>query len=97
MEKRARLADFSVITSDNPDFEEPEKIISEIEGYMDGCPHICITDRAEAIKWTVENSRAGDVVLFAGKGHEDYQIIKGVHEPFDERGIILETASLIQA
>jgi len=89
----AEFADFTVITSDNPDFEDPSAIISDIEKELTGCPHICITDREEAIKYAVKNSLPGDIIIFAGKGHEDYQLICGNKVPFCERRIIEETAA----
>ncbi len=99
-ERRAELAhaagelsDFAVITSDNPGGEDPDKIISEIEEELpDGFPHICITDREAAIEYAVDNAKAGDIVLLAGKGHEDYQLIRGDKVPFCERELILKYA-----
>jgi len=88
----AELADFSVVTSDNPDFEDPLNIIRDIESGMGDAPHIAIADRAEAVRYAVDNAQDGDVILFAGKGHEDYQIIEGAHVPFCERDIILDAA-----
>ncbi len=88
----ALFADFSIITSDQPDKENPLDIISDIERNMNGAPHVCIADRAEAVKYAVENSKPGDIVLFAGKGHELYQLIEGTYVPFNEREIITKTA-----
>ena len=84
-----RLCDFAVITSDNPDKEEPMQIIREIASFCE-CPYIMIADRAEAIRYAVENSREGDIVLLAGKGHERYQLIEGKRVPFCERDLLLE-------
>ncbi len=89
----AQYADFTIVTSDNPDFEEPEKIIADIVAGLDGAPHVAISDRAEAIRYAIENARSGDIILFAGKGHEDYQIIEGKHVPFCERDLILRFAA----
>lgn len=89
------LCDFVIITSDNPDNENPEQIIAEIAHYVGACPHICISDRADAIRYAVEHSRPGDMVLFAGKGHEDYQLIDGRHVPFCERELIREAVSRV--
>ena len=89
----AELADFCIVTSDNPDREDPDKIIADIVDGLDGAPHIAIADRAEAIRYAIDNARDGDVILFAGKGHEDYQIVDGVHVPFCERDIILSYAN----
>jgi UDP-N-acetylmuramoyl-L-alanyl-D-glutamate--2,6-diaminopimelate ligase len=52
--------------------------------------HMVITDRREAIKYAIHNALKDDVILLAGKGHEDYQEIKGVHYPFDEKVIVKE-------
>ena len=92
-EVAAELADFCIVTSDNPDREDPDKIIADIVDGLDGAPHIAIADRAEAIRYAIDNARDGDVILFAGKGHEDYQIVDGVHVPFCERDIILSYAN----
>ena len=82
--------DSAIITSDNPRFEEPDKIIDDIETGIkktDG-EYIRITDRKEAIRYAIKNGRRGDVIVLAGKGHEDYQEIKGVKYPMDERDLI---------
>ncbi len=86
------LADFAVITTDNPDFEDPEAIVSEIASYYtdDMCPHKVIVDRAEAIRYLLSIAGAGDVLLFCGKGHETYQIVRGVHVPFSEKELITD-------
>ena len=84
------LADLTVITSDKPRFEEPLDIIKDIEtgiGKTEG-KHISIPDRREAIKYVIENGRPGDIIVLAGKGHEDYQEIKGKKYPMDERVLI---------
>ncbi len=88
----AELADFAVITSDNPDFEEPEQIIRDIACWFseDVCPFVSIADRREAIRYTLDHARPGDMLLFCGKGHEDYQLIRGVKEPFSEKKIIAQ-------
>ena len=89
-EVSGRLADLSVITSDNPRFEEPEAIIEDIItgiSKTDG-KYVKIVDRKEAIKYVIDNGQPGDVIVLAGKGHEDYQEIKGEKFPMDERDII---------
>ncbi|MCR5671868.1 MAG: UDP-N-acetylmuramoyl-L-alanyl-D-glutamate--2,6-diaminopimelate ligase [Butyrivibrio sp.] len=91
-EVSGRYADVTIITSDNPRFEEPEDIINDIETGIkktDG-KYIKITDRKEAIRYAIENGRQGDIIVLAGKGHEDYQEIKGVKYPMDERVLIAE-------
>ena len=82
-----RLSDFSIITSDNPRTENPQKIVDQIEDGMkktDG-KYICITDRREAIGYALDNAKAGDVIILAGKGQETYQIIGKEKFDFDER------------
>ncbi|MBP5236211.1 MAG: UDP-N-acetylmuramoyl-L-alanyl-D-glutamate--2,6-diaminopimelate ligase [Clostridia bacterium] len=94
-EAAGSLADFSVITSDNPGYEDPDMIIAEVESFLpEGADHICITDRAEAVRYAVINSQPGDVVLFAGKGHENYQYVRGAKVPFSERELILKYAGI---
>ena len=91
-EVSGRLADLTVITSDNPRFEEPLDIIKDIEtgiGKTNG-KHISIPDRKEAIRYVITTGQPGDVIVLAGKGHEDYQEIKGVKYPMDERVLISE-------
>ncbi len=91
-EVSGRLADLTIITSDNPRFEEPQDIIDDIKtgiGRTDG-KYVEICDRKEAIKYAIANGQPGDVIVLAGKGHEDYQEIKGVKYPMDERVLIAE-------
>lgn len=91
-EVSGRLADLTIITSDNPRFEEPEAIIEDIKtgiGKTDG-EYQVISDRREAIRYAISHAKQGDVIILAGKGHEDYQEIKGVKYPMDERVIIRE-------
>lgn len=85
-----RLADLSVITADNSRFENVLDIIEDIKvgmGKTDG-KYIEIPDRREAIRWCLQNAQDGDIIVLAGKGHEDYQEIEGVKHPFDERVVI---------
>ncbi|MCQ2423555.1 MAG: UDP-N-acetylmuramoyl-L-alanyl-D-glutamate--2,6-diaminopimelate ligase [Clostridia bacterium] len=90
----AALADYSIITSDNPDFEDPEAIMRDIASYFsEDAPHEMIADRGEAIRRAVEISAPGDIVLFAGKGHESYQLVEGKKLPFSERDIIRRAAA----
>ena len=91
-EVSGKYADFTIITSDNPRFEEPEDIISDIETGIkktDG-KYIKITDRKEAIAYAIDHGEQGDIIVLAGKGHEDYQEIKGVKYHMDERELIQE-------
>ncbi|MEE1086600.1 MAG: UDP-N-acetylmuramoyl-L-alanyl-D-glutamate--2,6-diaminopimelate ligase [Schaedlerella sp.] len=91
-EVSGKLADLTIITSDNPRFEEPQAIIDDIKtgiGKTSG-EYVEIIDRKEAIKYAIEHGQEGDVIVLAGKGHEDYQEIKGVKYPMDERVLIAE-------
>ena len=91
-EVSGRLADLTIITSDNPRFEEPQAIIDDIKigiGRTDG-KYVEICDRKEAIKYAIQHGQPGDVIVLAGKGHEDYQEIRGVKYPMDERVLIAE-------
>lgn len=82
-------ADYTILTSDNPDFEDPAAILAEMAAHMaPGARYDCIIDRREAIRTAIALSCPGDIVLFAGKGHETYQLIRGVKVPFVERQII---------
>lgn len=91
-EVAGNLSDFTIITSDNPRFEEPQDIINDIitgikktEGkYVDIC------DRKEAIRYAIEHGKEGDIIVLAGKGHETYQEIRGVKYDMDDRVLIKE-------
>lgn len=86
-----RMSDKVIFTSDNPRDEDPEEIIKEIAaGVHEVHPskHICITDRAQAIKTACMLANFSDIILVAGKGHEKYQEIKGVKYPFDDLEIL---------
>ena len=83
------LADFVIITSDNPRSEDREKIIFDILlGVDKESRYTVIPDRAEAIKYAIDNARAGDIILLAGKGHEKYEISGGQKIYFNEREIV---------
>jgi UDP-N-acetylmuramoyl-L-alanyl-D-glutamate--2,6-diaminopimelate ligase len=91
-EVSSRLADLTVVTSDNPRFEEPMDIINDIltgVAKADG-EYVTIPDRKEAIAYCMGIGKAGDIIILAGKGHEDYQEIKGVKYHMDERELIQE-------
>ena len=88
-----RLSDQVILTSDNPRFEEPETIIQDMATGLspaDMEKTLCITDRKQAIKTAIALAQKGDVILIAGKGHEDYQEVKGVKHHFDDREVIRE-------
>lgn len=95
-EAASAWADYSILTSDNPDFEDPMAILRDIDSWMAPDAHYeLIPDRAEAIRAAVAMSREGDIVLFAGKGHEDYQIVQGKKLHFVERDLIREACRLL--
>lgn len=91
-EVSGRLADLTIITSDNPRFEEPQAIIDDIRSGIERTDgkFVEICDRKEAIRYAIEHGQTGDVIVLAGKGHEDYQEIEGVKHPMDERVLIRE-------
>lgn len=84
------LSDLTVITSDNPRFEDPLDIIHDIEkGICETSGEfVVIPDRKEAIKYCIDNAKQGDLILLAGKGHECYQEVNGVFYNFDERKVV---------
>jgi len=89
----AKHADLCIVTSDNPRFEDPDKIIDDIIvgiEKVDGSKYIPITDRKEAIKYALLNAKPKDTILLAGKGHETYTIIKDEIIPFNEKEIVLD-------
>ncbi len=91
-EVSGKLADLTIITSDNPRFEKPQDIIDDIKigiAKTDG-KYIEICDRKEAIRYAITHGEPGDIIVLAGKGHEDYQEIEGVKYPMDERDLIAD-------
>lgn len=91
-EVSGKLADLTIITSDNPRFEKPEDIIADIVTGIEKTDgkYVTIPDRKEAIAYAIHHGEPGDIVILAGKGHEDYQEIEGKHYPMDERVLIQE-------
>ncbi len=91
-EVSGKLSDLTVITSDNPRFEEPQAIMDDIETGIKKTSgkYIMIIDRKEAIAYAINHAEDGDVIILAGKGHEDYQEIRGNKYPMDERELIRE-------
>lgn len=94
-EVSSRLADFTIVTSDNPRFEEPMEIINDILIGVKKAngEYVTVPDRKDAIRYAILHAQDGDVIVLAGKGHEDYQEIKGVKHPMDERALIQEIIS----
>jgi UDP-N-acetylmuramoyl-L-alanyl-D-glutamate--2,6-diaminopimelate ligase len=93
----AQLADRVLLTSDNPRSEKPAQILADIAAGVSGA-HELIEDRAAAIRHAVQQAAREDVIVIAGKGHEDYQEIAGVRHPFDDsvqaRAALIERAGL---
>jgi UDP-N-acetylmuramoyl-L-alanyl-D-glutamate--2,6-diaminopimelate ligase len=88
-----KQSDQLILTSDNPRFEEPDDIINGMYAGLTASDRertLCITDRRQAIKTAITLAKKGDVILIAGKGHENYQEIKGVKHLFDDREIVKE-------
>lgn len=94
----AKYADMLIVTSDNPRNEEPEAIIKDILAGLEGesVSYDVVTDRREAIYHALKIAEKGDIIVLAGKGHEDYQILAGnEHIHFDEREIVAEGLKLL--
>ena len=91
----SKLADFTIITSDNPRQENPQDIIDDIIVGVKKGPgkYVEIIDREEAIRYSIENAQEGDVIVIAGKGHENYQEINGVKHHMDDREIVMRIFS----
>ena len=91
-EAASRLADFVIVTSDNPRSEDPESIINQIIPGVEkhDTPYVSIVNRRDAIRYAVENAQPKDVIVLAGKGHEDYQILSTGKIHFDEREVLAE-------
>ncbi len=89
-EVSGKLADLTIITSDNPRDEEPQAIIDDIKAGIEKTDgkYVEIIDRKEAISYAIHNGEPGDIIVLAGKGHEDYQEIRGRKYPMDERNLI---------
>ena len=86
----ARLADFSVVTTDNPRTERPMDIIADILQGMDGAAYQVIENRTEAIRWALDHGEKDDVIVLCGKGHEDYQEVGHQKLHLDEREVVAE-------
>ena len=90
-----RIADYTIITSDNPRTEDPEKIVNQIEEGIKKTKgkYEVVVDRQEAIEKAIKMANDKDIIILAGKGHEPYQEINGVKYPFDERIIVRDIIS----
>ncbi len=90
----SRLSDLTIATSDNPRFENPQDILDDIITGIQKASgqYVAIIDRREAIRYALANAQPGDCIVVAGKGHEDYQEIKGVKYPMDDRDMIQSVA-----
>ena len=88
----------SILTADNPRYEDNEDIIKDILVGMNKTngEYVIVPDRREAIKYSIVNAKVGDIILILGKGHEVYQEIEGVKYPFDERIIIKEIVDSLE-
>lgn len=91
-----QYSDFAIVTSDNPGNEDPDAIIDEICSYITDIPYVKIANRKEAVEYIVSNAQKGDVVLLAGKGHEDYQLIGDEKVPFCEREILINAGKTLK-
>ena len=89
----AKKADFAILTSDNPRYEDPLDIIASIEkGYRRfSVKYVIVPDRKRAIAYGIDFLQKGDVLLVAGKGGEEYQEIMGIKYPFNDHDIIVQT------
>ena len=87
-----KIADFTIITSDNPRTEDPAAILRNIEEGIErtNAEYVAILDRREAIKYSIVNAKPNDIIVLAGKGHETYQIFKDKTIHFDEREVVQE-------
>ena len=93
-EVSSKYADLTIVTSDNPRFEKPSEIIDDIIVGIKRANgrYVTIEDREDAIYYSLEHARPGDLIVVAGKGHEDYQEIKGVKHHMDDVEIIKAAA-----
>lgn len=88
------MSDFTVITSDDPNFEDPQKIGEEIAAFCEKAggkgKYVIIPDRGEAVNYAVKMAKKGDIIILAGKGHEEYMKIKGENVPFSEKTEVIK-------
>ncbi len=99
-QEAVRQSDYVILTSDNPRFEDPQEIINDMLAGLDETQKkkvVSIIDRREAVRKACEMAQRGDVVLLAGKGHEDYQNINGVHLHFSDKETLMEICGMIKS
>jgi UDP-N-acetylmuramoyl-L-alanyl-D-glutamate-L-lysine ligase len=94
MAEKASLADYVILTTDDPRYEEYDSILNDLEKGMQHDEYALIGDRAEAVKHAIEVSEPGDIIIFAGKGHEDYQIIENTKYPHSDKNIAIEQSKI---
>ena len=94
MAKEASKADYVVLTTDDPRDEPYDSIVSELAAGMQHDQYACIGDREEAVKHAIEVAEEDDIIIFAGKGHEDFQIIGRTKYPHSDANIALEAATV---
>lgn len=94
MAEKASVADYVVLTTDDPRYEEFDSITGDLAKGMKHKNYACIGDRAEAVRHAVSVANPGDIIIFAGKGHEDYQIIENTKYPHSDAKIAIEAGKL---
>ena len=92
MAEKASAADYVVLTTDDPRHEDYDSILKDLEAGMTHSNYACIGDREEAVKHAVRQAEKGDIIILAGKGHEDYQIIGSTKYPHSDKDIAIEEA-----
>ncbi|GEK34323.1 UDP-N-acetylmuramoyl-L-alanyl-D-glutamate--2,6-diaminopimelate ligase [Kurthia sibirica] len=92
MAEKASVADYVILTTDDPRYEDYDSIVNDLEKGMTHKNYTCIGDRADAVRHAVDIAEEGDLILFAGKGHEDYQIIENTKYPHSDAEIALIAA-----
>lgn len=97
-ETAGHLADYTILTSDNPRWEEPETILDDIEDGIRATKgaYIRIADRREAVRYAIGQAQEGDIIVLAGKGHEGYQEIKGIKYPMSEYELVKDAVAQLK-
>ena len=90
-----KYSSLCVVTNDNPRFEDPDEIIKDIlSGFSNKANYIVIKDRKEAIEYAIREANENDIIAVLGKGHENYQEIKGVKHPYSDIDVVKELYGL---